>query len=302
MALMNDIPTLHGRDLALLPALDALLRTRSVTRAAEALDLSQPAVSRVLSRLRLVLDDPLLVRVGGHWRLTPRAEQLVEQTAALLRDAEALYRPPSFEPASSTRHFRVAIPDLVGVWLLPPLFEELARRAPTCTLTVVPWPSGPDQLDRLDLAIASEPAVFPAFRMQPLFDDVDLLAFRAGDPCPEADAYFSRSHVAVVPNGFARDPVDDWLDASGITRRIGMVVPSYLQATHVVASTSLLAILPRRLLVSLRERFDLAAVDTGVSQQPDQQWLLHPPQLTSDPANNWLRELVQQVCADQGAA
>ena len=95
-------------DLALLPALDALLDQASVTRAADRCGLSQPAMSRALARLRHRFADPLLVREGGRWRLTPRAEQLRDPVRALLAQVALLDAAADFAPASAERVFRVA--------------------------------------------------------------------------------------------------------------------------------------------------------------------------------------------------
>ena len=118
-------------DLNLLRVLDALLRERNVSRAAERLSLSQPAVSNALNRLRDLLDDPLLVRVGRSMQPTPRALALeVPIRDVLQRIEESLSADAPFDPASSRQRFRIAVTDYVELILMPRLLKLLAERAP----------------------------------------------------------------------------------------------------------------------------------------------------------------------------
>jgi DNA-binding transcriptional LysR family regulator len=89
---------LHGVDLNLLPALEALLRRRNVSQAAVDASLSQPAMSRALARLRLLFDDPLLVRIAGGFVLSPKAEGLLLRVQAALQDVTSVFAEPAFDP------------------------------------------------------------------------------------------------------------------------------------------------------------------------------------------------------------
>ncbi|MGY4395412.1 DNA-binding transcriptional LysR family regulator [Sphingomonas sp. UYAg733] len=295
---MDDISNMSethdaGRSLDLLHALDALLELVSVTKAAERRRLSQPAMSRILGRLRVQFGDPLLVRVGKGWELTPRGLALRAPLGDVLRGADALYHLPSFHPDSSTRTFRMAIPDVIGAALLPDLHGAISRAAPGCTLVVIPWPGDGVDLQDLDIAIGSESRLFPTFRMEPLFDDVDELAYRLRDGPPTEAEQLSRDHVAVIPAGFRRDLADDWLATHGLSREIAIVVPHYLQALHLVARTGLMAILPSRLIATLGQTVGVGGARLAVPQDPDRQWLLYPARLQSDPAGIWLRKMVR---------
>jgi DNA-binding transcriptional LysR family regulator len=286
------------RSLELLPALDAVLELVSVTRAAERQGLSQPAMSRIVARLRHEFADPLLVRAGNSWQLTPRAEGLRGPVRKLLNDAKALHEPDAFDPAQAEQSFRVAIPDVIGTWLLPSLHDAFAGAAPQCRLVVVPWPEDSRQLSDLDLAIGSEVQMFPAFRMEPLYDDWDVLAHRLGDSPPMGIEALSHPHVAVIPSGFRSDLVDDWLEREGLARKISMVVPHYLQALHLVGRTGLLAILPNRLIGALGDAAGVGALELPIPQALDRQWIFYPPRLRTDPAGIWLRDLVRRAVSD----
>lgn len=202
---------------------------------------------------------------------------------------------PNFDPTSATRIFRMAIPDVVGAALLPDLHAAISQAAPACVLVVVPWPADGRDVQDLDIAIGTEVRLFPTFRMEPLFDDVDELAYRLDDGPPPADEQLSRAHAAVIPAGFQRDLVDDWLAKQGMSRRVAIVVPHYLQTLHLVARTGLLAILPSRLIGMLGPAAGVGGATLTVPQEPDRHWLLYPPRLQSDPAGVWLRALVRKA-------
>ena len=123
---------LNSLDLNLLVALDALLRDANVSRAAMRLNLSQPATSHALQRLRDLIGDPLLVRNGARMELTPRARELRAPLAQTLDQVRGLFLPDAFDAASSDRQFRLMRPDLAVERLMPRLMGKImpiARRA-----------------------------------------------------------------------------------------------------------------------------------------------------------------------------
>lgn len=292
ISIMPKTNRLRGK-LDMLVLLDAILESANLTRAAGMLGLSQPALSRTLARLRVEFGDPLLVRVGGRMRLTPKAHSLREPLGRLLGDASDLFAPSSFDPKRESRIFKAIIPDVVAAPLLPRLLARLRDEAPLCRLDLKPWRSRGDQKFDLDFAITSESDEFVGYRMQKLFQDCDVLAFCGrrpkGDP-------LLLDHVAVVASGQEEDPVDSWLRKSKRKRRIVSVVPHYLLALQLVADAKLNAILPSRMIDALGPALGVQGMRMRVSQSSDQLWLLHPPHLERDPASGWLRRLVQSVC------
>ncbi|MCQ4188337.1 LysR family transcriptional regulator [Methylocystis suflitae] len=139
---------LSGVDLNLLPPLDALLRRRNVTRAAEDVGLSQPAMSRALARLRGLLGDPLLVRTREGFALTPKAQTLAPQVVAALDGLKPVFAPTRFDPAKERRVLRVAAADVQSILLGPPIMSRLSREAPLVDLRFEPY--GGDVLRRLE--------------------------------------------------------------------------------------------------------------------------------------------------------
>src|SRR6201994_2749467 len=125
---------LAALDLNLLVVLDALLREANVSRAAMRIGLSQPAASHALPRLRDMLGDPLLVRVGARMELTPRAQALRGPLAQALDQVRGLFVPDDFDAMRSERRFRLMMPDLAVELLVPALMEKVARLAPNVRL------------------------------------------------------------------------------------------------------------------------------------------------------------------------
>ena len=129
---------LASLDLNLLVALDALLAEGHVGRAANRIGLSQPAASHALQRLREVTGDPLLIRAGACMQLTPRAEEMREPLAKALDQVRSLFVSDRFDPATSTRHFALMMPDHVVDLVMPPLLERIGATAPGIRLDVTP--------------------------------------------------------------------------------------------------------------------------------------------------------------------
>ncbi|QNA82996.1 LysR family transcriptional regulator [Sphingomonas sp. So64.6b] len=294
----ND--NLRRYDLNQLVVLRALLDTANVTRAAAMVGLSQPGMSRALSRLRADFGDPLLIRSGAAMRRTPRGEALRDTIGVFLDHAAELYRPEAFVPAKAERVFRAAMPDVVATTLLAPLFEILAIEAPRTRLEVVAWPGlAAGRKDEIDFAISTEPQVYDGFRMHRLYSDHDLLIHRKARACDhdagDSGAVLALPHIAVIPAALAEDPVEPWLRSIGLARNIVVTVPTYLQAAHLASRSDLVAIVPTRFAATIAGPLGLAEATLPIDQSADPQWLLYPARLETDPASIWLRGLIKRI-------
>jgi DNA-binding transcriptional LysR family regulator len=294
---------LAALDLNLLVALDALLAEAHVGRAAQRIGLSQPAASHALARLRALLNDPLLVRVGARMEPTPRAEALREPLAEALDRVRGLLVADRFDPAASQRRFLLMMPDLVVDVLMPDLVERVAAAAPGVRLDVTPW-RGPELtsdafLRSIDLAICCTGDALPGFHRQRLYSDRDRIAVRRGHPDARRlsgqDGFLAARHVAVVGPGQPGDMIDDWLREQGVVRTIALAVPSYLQALRMAARTDLVAFVPSRLIAALAEPMGLEAVEPPLDPGIDEQYLFHPVRAQVDSASIWLRTLVLEI-------
>jgi len=297
-----QLMNLSALDLNLLVALDALLLEANVSRAAMRIGLSQPATSHALQRLRDMLGDPLLVRVGARMELTPRAQGLRGPLAQALDQVRGLFMSDDFDAASSERHFRLMMPDLAVELLVPPLMEKITRLAPNVRLDIVPW-RGPAIFNAefartIDLVISIGDA-FKGFHRQLLYTDRDALAVRRGHPAGarlrRREVFLDARHVAVIIRGQNVDLIDAWLRTKGIERRIALVVPGYIEALHIVARTDLVAFVPCRLIAALAKPLSLAAITPPLDPGIDEQFMFYPTRAQFDPGSIWLRKLLLET-------
>lgn len=250
---MRDL-NLSSVDLSLLLALDALLRRRHVTRAAEDVGLSQPAMSHVLARLRRALGDELLVRGPSGLALTSRAEEIAPHVAAILNTAKAIYRPPAFEPSKVRRTLRLVGCDWHSVLFAPDLMKRIREQTPGIELSIESYTR--DVFKRLaegavDLVFFNTQTPLPPGVVSTVVgEDRYALVMRDGHPAARkkwtlAD-YAKWDSVVVSLTGDGMSDIDARLAKAGITRRVGLSTPHFMgclaavSATDMIATTSLL--------------------------------------------------------------
>jgi DNA-binding transcriptional LysR family regulator len=303
-----DGVNLASLDLNLLVALEALLETSSVGQAADKVFRSQPAMSHALKRLRVLLKDPLLVRAGARMQLTARAQALRHPVQDALTRVRNLLIAEGFEPARSTRTFRLFVADNASDLLLPLLLKRLEYEAPGVCIRVQllagnTW--NPFELAQLvDVAIACVPGRFKGFYQQRLFKDRDACAVRPGRPntplLAKPDEFLKAKHVAVVGREFAEDPVDTWLRQEGLERNVVLTVPHYLQALHLVSASDLIGVIPERLIHAYAGILDLESIEVPLDVGSFEEYLLHPARSHDDPGCVWLREMLMEIAKSLG--
>ena len=294
---------LAALDLNLLVALEALVSETHVGRAARKVGLSQPAMSHALGRLRALMSDPLLVRSGTRMQLTPRAQTLRAPLAQALEQVRGLFVADRFDAPTSVRRFALMMPDLVADLVMPPLMRRLGREAPGVRLDLVPFRAPAAMSEEfargIDLILACLPDAFAGFHRQRLYADRDVLAVRRGHPAAarltKLPAFLAARHVAVACDGAREDMIDAWLRRSGVTRRIALTVPSYLQALRMAAQTDLVAFVPSRLVAALSGPLRIVAVAPPLDPGTDEQFMFHPTRAQVDPASVWLRQQMVAV-------
>ncbi|MFO0644107.1 MAG: LysR family transcriptional regulator [Polyangiaceae bacterium] len=292
-------------DLNLLVVLDVLLQERNVTRAAKRLHRTQSATSHALGRLREQLADPILVRVGGEMRPTPKAERLAGEISRILRTiGRVLAQEGAFDPATTDRVFTLAGPDFVAA-TLPVLLARMADVTPAAGVEVVP--AGPGMLrdvadGRLDVAIV--PTAAPktdGLRRAPLVA-LDWAVYARGDhPAVRAwsaKAWAAYPHVRVRTSSGGEGPVDIAARAQKLSRRAGPYLPHFLLAPPLLARTDLLMTVPRAVLADVAPRFGLVALPCPVKLAPIELSIFWSAQLDRDPAIAWFRQLVGEAAAE----
>ncbi|NKX51636.1 LysR family transcriptional regulator, partial [Arthrobacter deserti] len=260
-----------GLDLNLLRTFLSIYETRSVTRAAEQLALTQPTVSHALGRLRRQLGDPLFVRGAGGLEPTARAGEL----ALVFRKAvasidEAVESNRSFDPATTARTFRLCLSDIGELTFLPPVMARLARQAPQASISSVPMDVGQlaHRLARgeVDAAIASIPLeVSGQRRVIRRGHYVCILPGNLARPGPAIgmDQFLELRHVAIDPAA-GHQQVDALLESLKIERRIGLYVHHFSVLPNIVVGCGMAAIVPLQLAVLLQQQWPIAVRELPV--------------------------------------
>ena len=241
-------------DLNLLPVLDALMRTQSVTRAAQTLGLSQSAMSAALGRLRAAFDDPLFVRGARQMLPTPRARRLVVPVREVLeRIRRDVLADVGFEPTLAEREFSLCLTDLGGLLFLPRLLAVLGQRAPRITLRTHQMPvtelEAALESGAVDLAIGNYPDLPGSVYQQRLYERSYVCIVRADHPRVGArlnlKQYLALEHAVVRSPVRVHAAVDQALARGGLQRLVVVSVPHYLVIPHVIEKSDLVATVPR---------------------------------------------------------
>jgi DNA-binding transcriptional LysR family regulator len=292
-------------DLNLLRVFDAVLRERGVTAAAARLELTQPAVSNALARLRGVFGDALFVRTPSGMEPTPFARGVAEpvrQALALLDSA--LAHGPGFEPATATRSFRFYMSDLGQVEFLPPLVERVQRLAPGVRLEAVGFDLEhiADALGSgaLDLAIGFLPALGPPVQRKFLFRDPYVCLMRADHEIKTLTrkAFLGASHALVTYRGGGHRVIEEALERAGVARRIALRVPHFTVVPMVLERTDLILTLPARVGRVYEQRGRLKQLAVPIPIAPAEVAVHWHERFDADPGNRWLREQVIELFSD----
>ncbi|WP_190241491.1 LysR family transcriptional regulator [Pseudomonas glycinae] len=253
---MHQMNDLRRIDLNLLVILDALLSEQHVTRAAERLHLSQPAVSHALARLRDLLGDPLLVRAGSGLVPTARALELAAPLAETLAQVQSLLAPNTFDPASARRTFRLAMSDYGAALILPGLIRTLRAEAPGIDLQIS-HASREGMVEGLlngdiDLAAGVLPELPGELRSTPLFEEryvclLDRQSLTAGGVL-DLPTYLSRPHVLLEMRGSGTPEIERTLTALRERRRVAISLPHWSVAPRFISGTDLILTVASRAL------------------------------------------------------
>jgi DNA-binding transcriptional LysR family regulator len=291
----------------LLIALGALLEERNLTRAGEKTNMSQPAMSGALARLRRHFDDELLVRDGRLYRLTPLAQRLLPDVRDALRQVErTLEARPEFDPATSTRTFSLVMSDYAVTVLVDPLLRRVHEIAPGVGLTVHPLPPDLQESDRAmlqhDLVIGPTGFSFPG-ESEEIFRDRYVCLVDPGNPRLAGGA-LSLADFGELPQAVATfgqreilNQAELALEALGVPRHIQVTTQGWLSLPFVVAGTDLVAVVPERLARRVAGTAGVTVCEPpfGTIELIEAVWW-HPTR-SGDQAVRWLRSIAAQVGA-----
>jgi len=285
-------------DLNLLVALDALLTERNVTRAGERLYLSQPAMSGILARLRLLFNDEILVRVGRQLEPTAYAAELARPVRECVQQIEDLLSTQRmFSPQTEARTFVIAASDYVVLLLLGPLVKRLTTIAPNIGVRFVALEASvADRLAMGEIDFSIVPTELePAFPSVPLFEDSWICAVWSGHPTV-GDRLTTEEFLALPHLTFnISDPehtslADEHLARIGYQRKIVASTDSFATALFLLRETSLVAMVQRRLGTRLEHSADIKILEPPVEIPPMCERLAWNPRFSASPAHAWMRE------------
>ena len=294
-------------DLNLLVALDALLSEQQVTRAGERLQLSQPAMSGALARLRTHFGDELIVKLGRKMVLTPLAESLHKPVRDTLLLAQAVMEMrPEFQPESSNRHFSVVASDFVDRILLGDVLRTLAISAPTIVVELLDPIGGKmvEDLDRGDVDLLIVPAHYASIEhpMEVLFRDTMTCIVWSEHPTVDAkltlEQYLDLQHVAM---NFGRARLQslegDFLQGLGYRRKVAIWSSSFISLPQLVVGTDRIATVPRLLANELTKSLPLKVLDSPIEFPEIVEVMQWHQFRNTDPGVAWLRSTLHAAAA-----
>ena len=289
-------------DLNLLLHFDALMSWRSVSRAAVELEITQPAMSAALSRLRRLFNDPVLERVGGAWQPTHKAQDLHASFRPLLDMWRQVSVPrTTFDPRTSQRSLNVFAADYVQFAVIGRVMGRLAREAPGIDLRVVAAQPrlGLDMLEsnQVEMIAGYYPEPGANLRTRFLFEEKAVCLVRANHPCLQRpwnlDAYLAHGHGNLAAHTrYFSERIDQALLAQNRSRRIALTLSSYLACPFAVGQSDLVATVPASVAKALGRQAGTVTLDVPLPLPMLTLSLYWHERHHRDPAHAWVRQFI----------
>jgi DNA-binding transcriptional LysR family regulator len=291
-------------DLNLLVVFDAMVTQRSVTRAGEAIGLSQPAMSAAVARLRTLFDDALFVRSGAEMKPTPRALELAEPVRRVIDTVRTdILQRSGFDPATTERTFTIITPDIGEINFVPRLLARFAQEAPSAHLRAVARPrlAAAEGLESgsAELAVGYFPDLQKAgFYQQKLFDNPHVCIVRRDHPTIgqrlTMKEYLAASHAVVRPDG--REHVfEQFIQQRGLQRRVAVELSHFMSLLPVIEGSDMIATVPRDLADVCLRYGALRIVEPPVKSPVIAVHQFWHARFHKDPAIVWLRGVVRSL-------
>lgn len=302
---------LHQIDLNLLVVFNQMLVEKRVSKVAENLGLTQPAISNSLAKLRKLFGDELFLRTPKGMEPTPYAEQLAESVVdALSLIHSGINQRSAFDPSTVQRSFTIGMTDIGEIYFLPPLIERLLLEAPGVTISTVRNNAVNlrDEMEagKVDLAIGLLPQLKAGFFQRRLFRQSYVCLLRKGHRLDKGRISLAEfrgaEHLVVVAAGTGHGQIDDLLRRGKVERAVRVTVPHFVSVGHILQRSDLIASVPERLAERLTGPFDLVQVPHPAKLPPVAINLLWHAKYHRAPANQWLRGVVFELFCDVTAA
>lgn len=285
-------------DLNLFTVFEAIYTEGSVTRASQKLNLTQPAISHALGRLREMFDDPLFVRQGHTMVSTPLARNMIEPVRRALRGLEVtLNGLDRFDPATTPKQFKLALRDVLEATILPPLMQQVSQGAPLVDIAA-------SQVDRraLESELAAGTLDAAIDVLLPLSNDIlrtridqdtTVVVARKGHPAIDGsidiETYLKQDHILTSSRRRGVGLQDFELSRFGMERRIRLRCQHYFAACRVVSQTDLLLTMPERYARIANLQFDNQILPFPLEVPAFDVFLYWHSNVDDDAANRWLR-------------
>ncbi|KRR06507.1 LysR family transcriptional regulator [Bradyrhizobium jicamae] len=292
-----------GLDLNLLVALDALMTERNLTAAAHRINLSQPAMSAAVARLRAYFGDELFTMRGRELLPTPRAERLAAPIReALVRIQCSIISRDMFKPAQSNRRFRIILSDFMTVVFFRKIVDRIAREAPGVSFELLPLADEPEEPLRrgeVDFLILPELFMSSAHPKAALFEErLVCVGCRSNKQLPRQltfESYMSMGHVAVKFGHTGKSSIEEsFLLEHSLRRRIEVVVQDYSMIPPMLLDTGRIGTMPLRFVKHFEETMPLRIVELPLPIPAFIESVQWPAFHNSDPASIWMREILSQ--------
>jgi DNA-binding transcriptional LysR family regulator len=295
---------LRQADLNLLVVFAVFAEERNVSRAAERLLLSQPAVSRALQRLRDMFHDDLFVRTSVGYELTPQGQRLLQELEVMLPKLDRLLSGSSFDPSVEPANFRFAVTDNAAAVLVPVLCREILPIAKKVRFDFVAWHKGSfDEVTHgsVDLAFSASSVEAPsALQSQTIYEEEFVCAVDAKSPFTKAlnlAQYMKAEHISISILGGIQVAPDKPLAAMGHHRQVAIHVPYFETAIRSVQRTKLIATVPRRFVEGMQTNPAIKILKPPPEISGFRYVMTWHPRLNTDAAHAWLRATIRQIGA-----
>jgi DNA-binding transcriptional LysR family regulator len=290
-------------DLNLFLVFDTIYTEGSVTRASQKLNLTQPAISHALGRLRQIFNDPLFVRQGHTMVSTPLARNIIEPIRRSLRGLEVtLNGLDSFDPDTTSKRFNIALRDVLEATVLPPLMQRVRQRAPLVDIAA-------SQVERreleselaagtLDGAIDVLLPLSSEIMHTRIYQDSTVVVARNGHPAIngglDIDTYLKQDHILASSRRRGPGLEDFELSRFGLERRVRLRCQHYFAACRVVSQTDMILTMPGRYAAIANKQFGNQVLPFPLEVPAFDVFLYWHANVDNDPANRWFREQVME--------
>lgn len=295
---------IRSLDLNLLVVFDAMLEHQNVTKAGDSIQLSQPAMSAAVSRLRELFDDPLFVRTRQGMAPTPKAQALspsVRQVVQTIRGD--ILQPKEFNPLLSDRTFTLVTPDIAEVNFLPRLISELAKKSPHINLRTLAMPreAAAHSLESAsaEMAIGYFPDLHKAgFFQQKLITNSHVCLVRMNHPTIgnkiTSAQFLQAAHAVVKPDG-REHLFERFLQGKGIKRRVVVELSHFMSLLPIIETSNLLATVPKDLAEFFVQHGNVRYIPTPMKSPVIDVHLFWHQRFHKEPAHIWLRQVIHQL-------